>query len=124
MAPSPTALAIRFTESWRTSPAANSPGRLDSSRNGSRSRFQPGSAATLGPGQDEAALVAGDDAVEPGRPRLLADEDEHRVERELDVAVRRREGRALEVRRPAQRARPRCCVWTSTFSSSPICSTR
>ena len=49
MAPSPTALAIRFTESWRTSPAAKSPGRLDSRRNGGRSRLQPCSRPTLGP---------------------------------------------------------------------------
>ena len=32
IAPSPTALAIRFTDRWRTSPAANTPGMLDSSR--------------------------------------------------------------------------------------------
>ncbi len=38
MEPSPTADATRFTAPWRTSPAANTPGMLDSRRNGLRSR--------------------------------------------------------------------------------------
>ena len=67
MAPSPTALAIRFTESCRTSPAAKTPGRLDSRRYGCRSRFQPEIGGDAGAGQDEALLVAGDDALEPRR---------------------------------------------------------
>src|SRR5215213_2096665 len=35
--PSPTALATRLIDRWRTSPATNTPGRVVSSRNGSRS---------------------------------------------------------------------------------------
>ena len=40
MAPSPTADATRFMESSRTSPAANTPGRLDSSAYGGRASGQ------------------------------------------------------------------------------------
>lgn len=41
MAPSPTADATRFIEERRTSPATNTPGKLVSSGNGSRSRACP-----------------------------------------------------------------------------------
>src|SRR5262245_8198277 len=54
-------------------------------------------------GEDEPLLVAGDDALEPGRSRLLADEDEHRVGVALDLAVGSREGRPLQVRVATQR---------------------
>src|SRR4029078_3712296 len=37
--PSPTAEATRLTERLRTSPTANTPGRLVSTRDGSRARF-------------------------------------------------------------------------------------
>ena len=47
--PSPTAEATRLTEPDRTSPAANTPGRLVSSRNGSRPLAQCGDRARAGP---------------------------------------------------------------------------
>jgi len=40
MLPSPTPLDTRLMELWRTSPAANTPGRLVSNGNGGRSGFQ------------------------------------------------------------------------------------
>jgi len=43
IAASPTAEATRFTEPERKSAAANTPGRLVSSRNGCRPAFQRGS---------------------------------------------------------------------------------
>src|SRR3989442_5224416 len=49
IAPSPTAEATRLTESDRTSPAANTPARLVSSRNGSRLPVQCGYSASDGP---------------------------------------------------------------------------
>src|SRR5207247_7655805 len=49
IAPSPTAEATRFTESDRTSPAANTPARLVSSRNGCRLPVQCGDCASDGP---------------------------------------------------------------------------
>src|SRR3954451_4159448 len=47
--PSPTADATRFTEAWRTSPAANTPGTLVSSRNGLRASGQPESSPRSAP---------------------------------------------------------------------------
>src|SRR5713101_7241477 len=49
IAPSPTAEATRLTESDRTSPAANTPGRLVSSRNGCRRAVQWEDPARAGP---------------------------------------------------------------------------
>src|SRR5437762_5185385 len=49
MAPSPTAEATRLTESERTSPAANTPGRLVSSRNGGRRAVQWADFTRAGP---------------------------------------------------------------------------
>src|SRR5207244_2317397 len=49
IAPSPTAEATRLTESDRTSPAANTPARLVSSRNGCRLPIQCGDCASDGP---------------------------------------------------------------------------
>src|SRR5438876_402265 len=49
IAPSPTAEATRLTEAERTSPAANTPGRLVSSRNGCRRAVQCGDFASAGP---------------------------------------------------------------------------
>src|SRR5262249_57589717 len=49
MAPSPTAEATRLVEPSRTSPAAKTPGRLVSRKNGSRSAVQCGEADTSGP---------------------------------------------------------------------------
>src|SRR5207302_1093404 len=49
IAPSPTAEATRLTESDRTSPAANTPARLVSSRNGCRLPVQCGDCASDGP---------------------------------------------------------------------------
>src|SRR5437899_12713986 len=47
--PSPTAEATRLTEPERTSPAANTPGRLVSSRNGCRRAVQWGDCTRAGP---------------------------------------------------------------------------
>ena len=67
--PSPTPEATRLTEPWRTSPATKMPGTLVSSRKGSRSEVPPLGALAVahqvGAGQDEAVLVALDDAFEP-----------------------------------------------------------
>src|SRR5438270_12374865 len=49
IAPSPTAEATRLTEAERTSPAANTPGRLVSKRNGCRRALQDGDCASAGP---------------------------------------------------------------------------
>ena len=66
MAPSPTADATRFIDSSRTSPAANTPGRLVSRANGARARLHGVSELDdLGPGEQEAVGVAGDRAAEP-----------------------------------------------------------
>ena len=63
MAPSPTAEATRFIESSRTSPAANTPGTLVSSANGTRGsghRPRPGGRQQVVAGDDEPLVVAGD----------------------------------------------------------------
>ena len=68
-------------DSLRTSPAANTPGALVSSRNGGALEG-PGRRAprrgvrSLAAGQDEAAGVARDGVAEPVRLRRGADEDE------------------------------------------------
>src|SRR5713101_6049469 len=49
MEPSPTAEATRLTEPERTSPAANTPGLLVSSKNGCRRAVQCGDFASAGP---------------------------------------------------------------------------
>ena len=70
--PSPTALATRLIERWRTSPATNTPGSVVSSRNGSRSSGQRCRVARrrdVGAGQHEAARVARDRVAEPVRVR-------------------------------------------------------
>ena len=79
--PSPTADATRFTEPLRTSPAANTPGRLVSSRNGARPASLPAlELAGLGreraAGEHEAPLVQLDAAAEPVGVRIGADEEE------------------------------------------------
>ena len=58
VAPSPTAVATRLPEPWRTSPAAKTPGMLVSSRSGSRSSGQRAASAAdhLGPSEDEPRL--------------------------------------------------------------------
>ena len=93
--PSPTALATRLIERARTSPATKTPGTLVSSRNGSRFSGQP-SPLHVGAGEDEAVLVARDDALEPVGVRRGADEDEAGVD--VERRTRRR-------RRPATRSR-------------------
>ncbi len=68
MAPSPTADATRFIESSRTSPAANTPGRLVSSEYGARASDQrgaPGQIEQVATGDDEPAVVAHDRRPEP-----------------------------------------------------------
>src|SRR5215813_5213137 len=66
-APSPTAEATRLTDPRRTSPAANTPGRLVSSGSGQRAGCQRG------------PLVPGDGLAEPLGARPGADEDEQGV---------------------------------------------
>ena len=89
-------VATRLIERARTSPATNTPGTLVSS--GARLALQrPAVLAGLGAGEDEAALVAGDDAVEPVGARRGADEHEAGVDvhRAL-VAVRPAEPQPLQ----------------------------
>ena len=83
MEPSPTPDATRFTDPRRTSPTANTPGTLVSSRPGSRSSVQLWGALAVAhqrrAGQDEAVLVALHHAVQPVGAGLRADEDEQRA---------------------------------------------
>ncbi len=95
--PSPTALAIRLTDRWRTSPTANTPGRLDSSRRGRRVSGHPAWLVEVGAGEDELPLVARDDALQPPGARLLADEDEDRRQVQLGLAIGGGEPDALQV---------------------------
>ena len=113
--PSPTALATRLIERARTSPATNTPGTVVSSRYGSRFSGQP-AACGVGPGEDEPALVARDDAVEPVGARRRADEDEARVDvhRSL-LAVGVADAQAREVAVLALAPRSRVPVRTSTL---------
>ena len=78
IAPSPTAEATLLTEPDRTSPAAKTPGRLASSRNGGRSRRPEGRLGEGRPGQDEPLGVALDLRRQPVGPRLGSDEAEQR----------------------------------------------
>jgi hypothetical protein len=94
--PSPTALATRFTDWWRTSPAQKIPGTLgleqvrvagqrppaDARRLGHRRRRDDGRigrlARDVGAGVDEAVLVPRDHAGQPVGARRGADEHEQR----------------------------------------------
>ena len=81
--PSPTADATRLTDPLRTSPAANTPGKLVSSRNGTRpaSRQRSASAVSAGsavPGQHEALPVERHTVAEPVGVRIGADEEKQR----------------------------------------------
>src|SRR5689334_20238660 len=89
-APSPTAEATQVTDPRRTSPAANTPGRLVSSGNGGRPGGQRLPAGRFGAGEDEPPPVAGDGLAEPVRPRPGADQDEQGVRG--DAAPRPRDG--------------------------------
>ena len=71
-APSPTAAATRLVEPARTSPIANTPGRLVSSGSAGR----PGLPPHFAPGQHESLVVEGNAAIEPIGIRLGADEQE------------------------------------------------
>ena len=73
--PSPTADATRFTEPWRASPAANTPGMLVSSANGLRSSGHADGLG-IGPGQDEAARVPAHLGGEPVGVRAGSDHQE------------------------------------------------
>ena len=104
--PSPTADATRFTEPLRTSPAANTPGRLVSSRNGARPGRPPalgvgGARRQLGSGQHEALAVQLHAAAEPGGVGVGADEEEERAG--LD-ALRARRAVAGPAPRPGGRS--------------------
>ena len=82
--PSPTADATRFTEPLRTSPAANTPGRLVSSRNGSRPASRQRSAWRVvggsdGPVRTKPLAVELDAASEPLGVGVGADEEEERA---------------------------------------------
>src|SRR4029450_10211661 len=110
MAPSPTAEATRFTDPLRTSPTANTPGRLVSSRRGRgtapglpspaapcTARGAPGGTPLavrllygdgvllvrdgVRPGDHEAAVVEPQVVAQPGGARLRADEDEQLLNR-------------------------------------------
>ena len=80
MEPSPTAEATRFTDPYRTSPTAKTPGRLDSRNIGSRRSGQsPAGLAVLqevGPGHHEPRLIAAHGIGQPLGARLGSDQDE------------------------------------------------
>ena len=84
--PSPTALATRLNERARTSPATNTPGhgRLEQVR---VALERPAGDLRVRPGEDEAALVARDDALEPVGARRGADEDEAGVGLEVGLVA-------------------------------------
>ena len=123
--PSPTALATRLIERARTSPATNTPGTLVSSRNGSRCSGQPRS-ADLRARQDEAPLVARDDALEPVGAGRRADEDEARIGVDDRLrAVRDRARATVSAGRPRPPPPRRSCPCGRPRSAAPaICSTR
>src|SRR5215472_11235875 len=73
MDPSPTAVATRFTEPTRTSPAAKTPGMLDSRERGARVGAGPLHATS--PGADVAIRVTLQYARQPIRLRVTADQD-------------------------------------------------
>ena len=77
--PSPTALATRLIERARTSPATKTPGHAGLQRVGVAAE-RPARRPDVGAGEDEAALVARDDALQPIGPRRRADEDEDGVD--------------------------------------------
>ena len=88
--PSPTADATRFIDDRRTSPAANTPGTLVSSRNGWRSSGHARGVerGDVGPGEHEPVVVAGDVVAEPVGAWECADEHEQPVR--VDLLLRRR----------------------------------
>src|SRR6185312_16973569 len=74
-APSPTAPATRLMESWRTSPAARTPGRLLSKGSGARVAGHA-LAGDVGAGEDEPVVVEVDAVAQPVGVWFRADEDE------------------------------------------------
>ena len=78
IAPSPTADATRLTEPERTSPAANTPGRLVSSRNGGRFAPQVGDWARAGPVRTNPFESISISFGQPVGPRHGTDEAEER----------------------------------------------
>ena len=78
MEPSPTAEATRFTDPYRTSPTAKTPGRLDSRNIGSRRSGQSpaGRLQQIGPGHHEPRLIAAYGIWQPLGARLGPDQDE------------------------------------------------
>ena len=94
IAPSPTADAQRLTDPLRTSPAANTPGRLVSRKNGvrpcARQRSpRTASRGTARAGQDETLLVKLHAATQPFGVRIGPDEEEQRrrVDPRLDAGI-------------------------------------
>ena len=133
MLPSPTAAATRLIGLSRTSPQANTPGRLDSSRKGSR-RVRPAAGLEhVVAGQHVAVLVARHLLRQPAGVGIGADEDEQAaalVARHASAAGDRRcrwprggPGHA----RPAPRSAAGRRCWTcrrSARSDSATCSSR
>ena len=79
MEPSPTAEATRFTDPYRTSPTAKTPGTLDSRNIGSRRSGQSPALAVIqevGPGHHEPGLIAAHGIWQPLGARLGPDQDE------------------------------------------------
>ena len=79
--PSPTAEATRLMLPLRTSPIANTPGRLVSSRYGDRGKGQPAPARSSGEscrsGLDESLVIEHHTAIEPVRVWHCAGHHEH-----------------------------------------------
>ena len=78
----------------------------------------------VGPGQDEAAVVAGDHPLQPRGARLLADEHEDGAHGQVEVPVGRRRTRRARGGRYRAALELGTACGTSTFSSASICSTR
>ena len=120
--PSPTALATRLIERARTSPATNTPGhaRLQHVR---IALERPAGRLGVEPGEDEAVLVAGHDALEPVRARRGADEHERGIDGLVALALARRGsaaspgGRRRRPRPPARPCGPR--PWATPRSARP-----
>jgi hypothetical protein len=85
MAGSPTADATRLMDRWRTSPAANTPGRLVSGNSGGRerpARRRPTGTDEITSRQQVALLVGANGLAKPVRAGLRADQHEQRRRRE------------------------------------------
>lgn len=106
MDPSPTADATRFTDPLRTSPAANTPGRLVSSRNGARPTDR----------QRSAPVMAGGSAVPVVTKPRRSSSTHPRSQAVLASAPMNRKS---ELVASVRSSRPPVATWTACSRPSP-----